>query len=103
MMNITGIVAEREFAGPGVFGYEAEAKVYDPETDTTVYVHAGYYDGFRNYSVSKYPAVGDDLDEEHIGDNLEEYECLDDTKQSKYHFAFKAISPLLTAMRKTYK
>lgn len=52
MKTITEIKAKRSFAGPGMYGYDAEATVVD-ETGKEVYVHVNAYDSFRHYTVQK--------------------------------------------------
>ena len=47
-MRIWQIKCKRQFAGPGVYAYVAEAKVVVEEPDE-LFVTVHDYDGFRNY------------------------------------------------------
>lgn len=52
-MVIVEMKATRTLAGPGVYGIDAEAIVRDARTREVVYVYVNWYDGFKNYTVSR--------------------------------------------------
>lgn len=69
MMDVLEIRGRKSFAGPGVYGYDAEAKVIDGGME--VYVGINYYDDMRHYTVSK-ESVYDGMTGELAGDDGEE-------------------------------
>lgn len=60
MKSIYEICANKTMAAPGEWAYEAEAKVCGPDSTDEVFVHVGWYDGMRNYQVSKESMVQHD-------------------------------------------
>lgn len=71
MKVVTELKANRTYAGPGVYAFDAEAVVLDTETDQTVYVHVNLYDGFENYTVSESSLWDDVDDDDETGDVVE--------------------------------
>ena len=53
MKQIIDIRTDRTLAAPGVYAFDAEAKVRDLETQEVVYVHVNWCDDFKHYTVSK--------------------------------------------------
>ena len=76
MKNIETINAARSFAGPGVYGYDAEAKVVDV-TGGMVYVHVNVYDDFKHYTVSNESTFGAMTENGEIDDDFEIPNCTD--------------------------
>lgn len=59
MKQVYNIRATRTLAGPGVYGYDAEATVR-LEDQTEVYVHVNEYDDMTHYTVGK-ESIYDDM------------------------------------------
>lgn len=100
MKTIMEIKAKRSFACPGLYGYDAEATVYDSDTGKDVYVHVNSYDSMRNYTVSE-TSIYDFMtgDGEHPeAEFSEEYERLSDAKKSEYGKVFDVLAKVVTRM-----
>lgn len=96
MKSVIEVNAEKSFAGPGEWAYDAEACVKAPEGDT-VYVHVNMYDMFRHYVVSKVSMMEDIVDDSEF---IEQYERMSDAKESKYYKVFDALNKVITMMTK---
>ena len=96
MKSIYEITAKKTMAAPGMWGYDAEAKVTGPDVAEEIFVHVNMYEGFKNYVVSDKSLFGDDLCDEYI----EQYEKLSEAKASAYYPVFKALNSVLSAMEK---
>lgn len=94
------IRGKSSFAGPGMRGYDAEARVED-QYGNTVYVHVNDYD-MRHYTVSKTSIydfmTGNAEDPEAVFD--EEYERLADAKKSAYGKVFETLTKVIARMEK---
>lgn len=117
-MDVVSIVGKKSFAGPGMYGYDAEAEVV--VDDVTVYAAANYYDGYTHYTVSEksifaegkddgeleVPFIGDpDYEEkaakfagESKDDYLEYYTSMTDAKVSKYRKVFDTLRKIIALM-----
>ena len=102
MLNVWQIRGKKSFAGPGMWGYDAEAKVVD-ENDEEIFVHVNAYDMFHTYTVSKtsvYDFMTSDAEPPEEVKNLEEYGNLKEAKASKYYKVFEALNKVITRMQK---
>lgn len=122
MTEVIEIRGKKSFAGPGAYGYDAEAKVVDNGQE--LYVSINVYDDFRHYTVSKEsvfeamsgtieetedePLFAGDPDflekadkylEEHKDikgpEYIEYYESAGDAKASKYWKAFETLQKVV--------
>lgn len=85
--------------GPGTWAFDAEAVVEDG--DKTLYIHAHWYDNFKNYTVSErsmFDFMTGATDEEPGVEWLEEYHSLRAASKSKYYAAIKAANAILNSM-----
>ena len=97
------IRSKSSYAGPGMRGYDAEARVED-QYGNEVFVHVNEYDG-RHYTVSKTSIydfmTGNAEDPNAIFD--EEYSKLSDAKDSAYYKVFDTLNKVITRMEKGLK
>ena len=126
MKYIYEIRSKRDMAAPGVWGYEAEAKVAGPDSVEEIFVFATNYLSNSLYVVDSTSVMdehnggemtpeeeaeidemvrkvqaGEDLGE--VGSDspyMEQYEKLSDAKASAYYPVFKALNDVLKAMEK---
>ena len=97
------IRAKSSYAGPGMRGYDAEARVED-QYGNAVYVHVNDYE-IRHYTVSKtsiYDYMTGKAEEPHAVFD-EEYMKLSDAKESKYYKVFDTLTKVITRMEKGLK
>ena len=103
MLNVWEVRGKKSFAGPGTWGYDAEAKVVN-EQDEEVFVHVNAYDMFRHYTVSKVSVYDfmttDDVEAPEKVEYLEEYETVADAKGSLYWKVFELLNKVVTRMQK---
>ena len=118
-MDVVSIVGKKSFAGPGVYGYDAEAEVV--VDDVTVYVVVNNYDGYTHFTVSEKSIFaeeeddGEDFEVPFIGDPdyeakaakftgesreeyIEYYTNADDAKLSKYRKVFATLGKVIDRM-----
>ncbi len=102
-MKIIGIKAKKVFAGPGNTAYVAEAYVEREDTGYRYYVTEQEYDGteFTVAEDSVYAFLAEDQGEP-VGEFMEEYTKLADTKSSEYAGVFALLNRTITAIRKAY-
>lgn len=102
MLNAWQIRGKKSFAGPGMYGYDAEAKVVN-EADEEIFVHVNMYEMFRHYTVSKtstYDFMTSDADAPDGIEYMEEYTKLADAKSSVYYKVFETLNKVITRMQK---
>lgn len=130
MKTVSEIRGMRTFAGPGVYGYDAEAAVRD-EDGKTLYVYVNGYEGLRHYVVAEKslydemtaipvvagnedmpPLITDPEFERKMTDWLgkwgeagedgyvEEYRRLSDARESAYYDVFLVLSRMIGLMEK---
>ena len=97
------IRSKSSYAGPGMRGYDAEARVED-QYGNKVFVHVNEYDG-RHYTVSKKSIydfmTGKAEDLKTVFD--EEYSKLSDAKGSAYYKVFDTLNKVITRLEKGLK
>ena len=98
-MVVCEIRGKVSYAGPGMKGYDAEARVEDEEWNK-VYVHVNDYDG-RHYTVSKtsvfdYMTGKESNFPEPVFD--EEYRSLAEAKKSMYGKVFETLTKVVSRM-----
>ena len=103
-MRIWQIKCKRQFAGPGVYAYVAEAKVVVEEPDE-LFVTVHDYDGFLNYTVAKESIYAYLIDDEGgpVEDLLENYEEKAAAKKSAFADVFALLEKNIAALKKEYK
>ena len=103
-MVVCEIRGKMSYAGPGMWGYDAEARVEDHKGENRVYVHVNDYE-IRHYTVSKtsiYDYMTGKAEEPHAVFD-EEYMKLSDAKESKYYKVFDTLTKVITRMEKGLK
>ena len=101
VFGVYEIRGKKSLAEPGMYGYDAEARVEDQFGDG-VFVHVNAYDMFRHYTVAKESIFdgmtgdGDMVETEFI----EEYEKMTDAKNSMYAKVFDTLNKVITRMEK---
>ena len=93
------IRSKSSFAGPGMRGYDAEARVEDLYGND-VYVHVNDYES-RHYTVSKtsvYDFMTGKTDEDPNVVFDEEYDKLSDAKESKFFRVFNTLDNVIDLM-----
>ena len=101
--HVYEVRSKASFAGPGVYGYDAEARVED-EYGGRVYVHVNDYCG-RHYTVTKksmYDFMTGPSDAD-VPEKEEEYESLKAAEASKYRKVFKMLSAVVSGMQADIK
>lgn len=97
------IRSKSSYAGPGMRGYDAEARVED-QYGNAVYVHVNEYDG-RHYTVFK-TSIYDFMTGKAEDPNAvfeEEYSKLSDAKDSAYYKVFDTLNKVITRLEKGLK
>lgn len=95
------IRGKSSYAGPGMRGYDAEARVED-QYGNAVYVHVNDYES-RHYTVSKtsiYDYMTGKSEEDPNAVYDEEYEKLSDAKGSKFYKVFDTLNKVITRMER---
>ena len=94
--QILNIRANKTIAGPGEFGFDAEAFILD-ENNREHYVYANIFDEYVTYALSKtsvYDYMVEDEGEE-PSEYEEQYESLEDAYDSKYFDLFVMLDKIL--------
>ena len=102
MKSVVELKATRTFAGPGMYAYDADARVRD-ENDKELYVHVNAYDMFHVYTVSEtstYAFATNETDVDPEAEYLEYYENKTDAKQSAYWRVFDKLNGMITLIMK---
>lgn len=94
-MNIIRTRCKKTFAGPGMWAYDAEAKVED--RGEILYIHQNFYgnDHFTVAEESIFDYMTGETEEEVIADFIEEYENLDEAQESRYIEIFKMLDQMI--------
>ena len=97
--GIYEIQSKSSYAGPGMRGYDAEARVED-QYGNAVYVHVNDYES-RHYTVSKtsvYDFMTGKTDEDPNAVFDEEYDKLSDANESKFFRVFNTLDKVIDLM-----
>ena len=98
-MEVIELNGQKVEFGPGVHGFEAEAKVNCPD-GKTVFVHGECYGDAFNLTVTEESIYGTFAD----GGSLDDIDCLEmyngigDTTGSKYYKVFTVLDQMLQLM-----
>ncbi|MDO5520826.1 MAG: hypothetical protein Q4G58_10085 [bacterium] len=94
-MKIIETRSKKTPAGPGLWGYDAEAVVEDQ--GQVLYIHANYYmgDHYTVSSESMFDYMTGETEEEPYAEFIEEYEDLEDAESSEYYEVFEMLEEMI--------
>ena len=101
--SVYEVRAKKTVAGPGLYGYDAEARVEDSAGER-VFVHATVFSDVEEYTVAEKSAyefmTGDG---EPVEDFLEEYGSEKEAGKSAYRKVFEMLADVIGGMKRGVK